>query len=408
MQVGALVANGADIVKMQIGEPDFLTPVPVIEEAKRCLDGDVLQETGNTRTGYSHPSGTTGLKVKLAHYMNERGSGVLPEHIVIGPGCKPGIFLSMLATLEPGDEVIGPDPGFPAYINGAEVAGAEFVRVPLTPDGSAYDMEALKGAINPKTKMVVVNSPGNPTGAIFSQEHLQEIAEAVMAHPDQHIWVLSDEIYSRLVFNGERFAPSMLGCCDSLPGFRDRLILADGFSKTWCMTGFRLGWIVAPTHFAETLYNLMVHAVGCTCSFTQKAAMVALPPMDGAGPEEAERYAAVEAEVGVMIATYKQRVKLVTKLLNQIDGVFCPEPRGAFYAWVNVEGALKRTGLTTQELADACLEAAEGVAVLPGGDFGPNGEGNIRLSLASSPEELTEGCRRIKCVIDGLPTLVID
>lgn len=401
-KVGALVAKGADIVKVQIGEPDFLTPTPIVEETKRCLDGEVLQETGTTRTGYSHPSGTHGLKAKLANYMNERGEGVGPEHIVIGPGCKPGIFLSILATLQEGDEVIGPDPGFPAYVNAAEIAGAKMVRVPLTNNGQTMDLDALKQAITPKTRMVIVNSPGNPTGAVFSQEHLQEIADVVMSYPSQHIWVLSDEIYSRLIYTGERFAPSMLSVTN--PGFRERLILADGFSKTWCMTGYRLGWVVVPAQLAETLYNLMVHAVGCTASFSQKAAMVALPPLPGASEAEQASYDEVEATVADMVATYKARALAVAKMLSEIEGVNCPQPKGAFYAWADIKGVLARTGLTTQEIADEMLTAAEGVAVLPGGDFGPCGEGYMRLSLASSPEELAEGCRRIKVVIDALPT----
>lgn len=340
-------------------------------------------EGGNTK--YTSPSGTLELRQAIADYTTRtRGLGaceaVDPDEVVVGPGCKPGIFMSILAVVGAGDEVIIPDPGFPSYANAITVAGGVTVRVPLTSEGDAFELDALRSAVTPKTKMIVVNSPGNPTGGMMSMEHLREIGKVAL---DCGCWVMSDEIYSRLVYEGVEpgmASPSLL----SIPELRPKLIMADGFSKTWCMTGWRLGWAVMPKALAERVSLLVVHCFGCTASFTQTAGLTALGP-------------ALDEHIEGMVAEYRTRRDFVCQTLNAMPGVRCPVPKGAFYAFFDVTSF----GLPSAEIASRILDDG-GCAVLPGADFGTAAEGYLRISYVSSVPVLKEGLQRIGTVLAGL------
>jgi aspartate/methionine/tyrosine aminotransferase len=278
------------------------------------------------------------------------------------------LFLPLLAILEPGDEVICPDPGFPTYEAAIRVAGAKPVPVPLSEVlDFDLDLEAFDDRLGPRTKLIMLNTPGNPTGGILSQRTLEHVAAASERHD---CWVLSDEIYARLVYDGS--APSIT----ALPGMMERTILVDGFSKTYAMTGWRLGFGIMPESLAEKLDPLFVHSVGCTAAFTQLAGLAAVT-----GPQD---------QVDAVRAEFRRRRDVLVTGLNNIPGIHCPMPRGAFYAFPNVEGF----GKPVEELADYLLQEA-GVALLPGTDFGANGKGHLRLSYANSVANIEKALARM-------------
>jgi aspartate/methionine/tyrosine aminotransferase len=357
----ALEAQGRDIIHLEIGQPDFETYPHISLAGIRAIAG------GKTR--YNPPSGVGEFLQALADDAgSRRGVQFTARQVVVAPGTKPLILLPLMALVAPGDEVVYPDPGFPSYEAAIKLVGATPVPVPL--DGQRefdLDLDAFDAALGPRTRMIILNSPSNPTGGILSAETLAHIADAAKRHD---AWVLSDEIYFRLVYDGD--APSIV----SLPGMIERTIVADGFSKTYAMTGWRLGFGVMPEPLAEKMGLLLTHSTGCTATFTQYAGLEAIT----ASQEDVER---VRQE-------FLARRDLIVAGLNAMPGVQCPLPRGAFYAFPNVESF----GQPSREIADFVLEEA-GVAVLPGTDFGPNGEGYLRLSYANSRENIGRALERM-------------
>ena len=345
-----LEAQGRNIIHLEIGQPDFDTQPNITLAGIRAL------ATGKTR--YNSPSGIKELRRALAQDAGtRRGIQIEPEQVVVAPGNKPLLMLPMLALLEPGDEVITPDPGFPTYEAAIRLVGA--IPVPVPPvESQCFDLDlaAFDAALSPRTRLIILNSPNNPTGGILSSQTLEHVAQAAQRHD---CWVLSDEIYARLVYDGE--AASIL----SLPGMQERTIVADGFSKTYAMTGWRLGFGVMPVALAQKMDLLITHSVGCSATFTQFAGVEAV-----LGPQDA---------VEMMREEFRRRRDLIVAGLNAIPGICCPLPRGAFYVFPNV----RAFGRSSRELADYLLNEA-GVALLPGTDFGAGGEGYLRLSYANS------------------------
>ena len=365
-----LEREGRDIVHLEIGQPGFPSPEHVVEAGVDAIRGG--------KTKYSSPDGTPALREAIADYVTRtRDVPVTPDEVVVGPGAKPGLFFPTLALVQPGDEVIYPDPGFPTYRAMTQVAGAVPVPVPLRPDGASFDMDAFRAAITPATKLIVLNSPANPTGGVMPSDDVEEVARVAT---ENDAWVLADEIYSRLVYPAEDGTPGSAPSVFSIPGMRDRTVLVDGCSKTYCMTGWRLGWAVMPPALARRVELLVVHSVGCTATFTQEAGLAAL-----VGPQEG---------VDAMVEEYRRRRDFVVGALNDIPGVSCPVPEGAFYAFPDVSSF----GLSSKVVADRLLSEG-GVAVLPGTDFGANGEGKIRLSYVGDMETLEEGVRRIAATL---------
>jgi len=361
----ALEAEGRSVIHLEIGEPDFPSPPHVIEAAKRALD--------EGWTHYGPPQGLPELREAIANYVSRtRGVTVSGRHVCVVPGGKPIIFFPMLALIEAGDEVIYPDPGFPIYRSMIQFLGAKPVPVPLVEErGFSFDLDVLRASLSAKTKMLILNSPENPTGGVIPVEDLRAIAEMVR---ERDLMVLSDEIYGRIFYTAE--APASIA---SLPGMLEKTIILDGFSKTYAMTGWRLGYGVMPDWLVEAVNKLMVNSNSCAASFTQRAAIGALT-----GPQ---------TEVEKMVAEFGRRREAFCGALNEITGFRCRPPAGAFYAFANV----KATGIASNELADLLLEEA-GVACLNGGSFGANGEGYLRFSFANSIETLLEAARRIGAI----------
>jgi aspartate/methionine/tyrosine aminotransferase len=358
----ALAATGREIVHLEIGEPDFPTPSHIIDAAKNALD-----------EGWTHYGPTQGflpLRETIAAYINStRAIEVGPEHVCVVPGGKPIIFFPLLALLEAGDEVIYPNPGFPIYESMIRFLGATPAPVPLIEDRSfSFDLDVFKRSLSPRTKLIILNSPQNPTGGVIPAEDLRAIADLVR---DRDLLILSDEIYSRIYYSAE--PPLSIA---SLPGMLEKTIILDGFSKTYAMTGWRLGYGVMPEWMVEAVNKLMVNSNSCTASFTQLAGVAALT-----GPQE---------PVTAMVEEFRRRRDAFCQALNQVPGFRCQLPEGAFYAFANV----KQTGMNSTELADLLLQEA-GVSCLDGSAFGQFGAGYIRFSYANSLENLIEAVRRI-------------
>jgi aspartate/methionine/tyrosine aminotransferase len=352
----ALEAGGRRIIHLQIGEPDFDTPAHVVEAAARALrDG---------HTHYCPAPGLPELREAAAAYLSRtRGVAVEPGRVLVTPGAKPFLFFGVLATCNPGDEVIYPNPGFPIYESVIRWAGATPVPLPLLEeDGFAFGAEDVAARLSPRTRLLILNSPANPTGGVVPGEVVDELTELLAGHD---CWVLSDEVYSEMVYDGEHHSIA------SRPGMLERTILLDGFSKTFAMTGWRLGYAAVPEPLVEPLTRLFINCHSCTAPASQLAGVAALT-----GPWD---------EVEAMLAEFRARRGLVVDLLNRIPGVSCIEPAGAFYAFPNVAG----TGLRARELQDRLLDEA-GVAMLAGTAFGEHGEGYMRVSYANSQANLRE------------------
>ncbi|MGC9523671.1 MAG: pyridoxal phosphate-dependent aminotransferase [Anaerolineae bacterium] len=351
----ALEAVGRDIVHLEIGQPDVPTFDNVAEAGIEAI------RAGRTR--YSSPAGVAELRQAIADDVGRRrGIEIAPSEVIVGPGTKPILFFPTLALVEPGDEVMYPDPGFPTYAAMIGVAGGTPVPVPLREEtGFAFELDAFDERISDRTRLIVLNSPSNPTGGVLPRAVLEHIAEAAQRHD---AWVLSDEIYSRLVFDGAA-ALSIA----TLPDMRERTVICDGFSKTYAMTGWRLGYGIMPEPLAERVALLLTHATGCTATFTQYAGIEALT-----GPQD---------QVDTVVARYRERRDVLVAGLNAIPGVRCQVPQGAFYAFPNVTAFGRRSAW----LADYLLEEA-GVAVLPGTAFGAGGEGYLRLCFANSSDRI--------------------
>jgi aspartate/methionine/tyrosine aminotransferase len=358
----ALEAQGRDVIHLEIGEPDFPTAQHIVQAAKQALD--------EGWTHYGPPQGLPELREAIASYVcRTRGIRAGPEHVCVVPGGKPVIFFPMLALLEPGDEVIYPNPGFPIYESMINFLGAKPVPIPLVEErGFSFDLNALRAGLTPKTKMLILNSPHNPTGGVIPAADIRSIADQVR---DRDLIVLSDEIYSRIYFEEPPLSIA------ALPGMLEKTIILDGFSKTYAMTGWRMGYGVMPEWLVEAVNKLMVNSNSCTASFTQRAGIAALN-----GPQD---------EVTKMVAEFRRRRDAFCARLNELPGVRCTLPGGAFYAYPNITG----TGWKSEALADALLDRA-GVACLSGTSFGAYGEGYLRFSIASSYEKLMAAIDRIR------------
>ena len=357
----ALEGQGRHIIHLEIGEPDFATPQAVVDAGVAALHAGA--------THYTPSPGILELRQAIAEEMSlSRGIDVDPGSVVVAPGAKPILFFALLALVEAGDEVICPDPGFPIYESMIRYGGGTVVGVPL-PEHLDFrlDIGALRAAVSPRTKLIIINSPANPTGGVLERADLEAIAALAIEHD---ILVLSDEIYSRMIYEGEHRSIA------EIDGMRDRTILLDGFSKTYAMTGWRLGYGVMPPDLAAQVSRLIINSVSCTASFTQLAGVEALT--------------GDQAPVEAMMAEFRRRRTVIVEGLNLLPGVRCAMPRGAFYAFPNIAG----TGLSSQELAGLLLEEA-GVAALSGTAFGPGGEGHLRLSYANSIENIREALARI-------------
>lgn len=360
-----LEKTGRSVIHLEIGEPDFPTPAHIIEAAKHALD------EGWTR--YGPTQGLPELRQAIAEEISStRKIQVGPEHVCVVPGGKPILFFPLLALLEAGDEVIFPNPGFPIYESMIRFLGAKPVPIPLVEErGFSFDLNVLRDSLTSRTKMLILNSPQNPTGGLIPEEDMREIANLVA---DRDLIVLSDEIYSRIYY--EAAPPVSIA---SFPGMLEKTIILDGFSKTYAMTGWRIGYGVMPLWLVDAVNKLMVNSNSCTASFTQRAALAAIT-----GPQ---------TEVERMVQEFRVRRDTFCSALDRIPGFRCALPGGAFYAFANV----RDTGIPSKELADMLLEEA-GVACLNGGAFGEYGEGYIRFSYANSLANLTEAARRIKAM----------
>jgi aspartate/methionine/tyrosine aminotransferase len=358
----ALEAQGQVVIHLEIGEPDFKTSDNIIDAAKQALDD-----------GWTHYGPTQGypeLREAIAAHVSEtRRIRVGPEHVCVVPGGKPILFFPMLALLEPGDEVIYPNPGFPIYESMIGFLGAKPVPIPLIEDRAfSFDLDVFRDNLTDRTKLVILNSPQNPTGGVIPAADMRAIAEMVR---DRDLVVLSDEIYSRIFY--DKPPVSIAG----FPGMLEKTVILDGFSKTYAMTGWRIGYGVMPEWLATAVNKLMVNSNSCTASFTQRAALAAL-----LGPQ---------AEVTKMVAEFRRRRDAFCDALNALPGIRCPRPHGAFYAFPNIKG----TGMCSKDLADRLLYEA-GVACLSGPSFGAYGEGYLRLSYANSLPNLLEAVERIR------------
>jgi len=361
-QAQALEADGQKIVHLEIGQPDFPTPANVSEAGIAAI------RLGKTK--YTPPAGIPQFREIIAEYAGrQRGLKIDPAQVVVGCGSKPGLFFPTLALVAPGDEVLYPDPGFPTYEAMIRVAGGIPVPIPLREENQfSFDLEVFDAMISERTKLIVLNSPGNPTGGVLPLADLKHIVEQALQH---NCWVLSDEIYTQLVYDGLT-AHSIA----EIEEIREQLVIVDGFSKTYSMTGWRLGYMITPVALAERLDLLLTHATGCTAAFTQYAGMEALT-----GPQDF---------VAEMVTEYQRRRDRMVELVNAIPGIHAQKPQGAFYVFPNV----KAYGLSSKEIATRLINEA-GVAVLAGTDFGAGGEGYIRLVYAVSMETIEEGVEKI-------------
>ncbi|MDD4363905.1 MAG: pyridoxal phosphate-dependent aminotransferase [Atribacterota bacterium] len=374
-EVNKLKAKGKDIISFAIGEPDFDTPSNITKAGIKAL-----------QDGYTHYGPSAGilpLRESISRYISKtRNIEVNPEEVVVTPGAKPIIFFGILACANEGDEVIYPNPGFPIYESVINFVGAKAVPLPLLEEKDfRFDINDLKKKISNKTKMIIINSPQNPTGGVLTQEDLQAIADIAV---ENNIWVFSDEIYCNMVYDGE------FKSITSLPGMKERTILLDGFSKTYAMTGWRLGFGVMNKELATHFTRLETNSVSCTATFAQMAGIEALE-----GPQD---------DSLKMIQEFNSRREIIVQALNDIDGISCKNPGGAFYVFPNVTQACKKLNLKDSKELQQYLLYEAGVAVLGRTCFGKkNQEENqeyVRLSYATSRENIIEGVKRIKKAVE--------
>ncbi len=364
----ALEARGKDIVHLEIGEPDFDTPQTIREAAKEALDKGC--------THYCGSQGIVPLRAEIAKEIERtRGVSVDANHVIVTPGAKPIMFYSILALLDRGDEAIYPNPLYPIYESMINFAGAKAVPIRLREElDFRFDVDELKSKITPRTKLIILNSPHNPTGGVLEEEDIRSVAEIARQHD---IIVLSDEVYDNIIYEGKPFS------IVSLPGMLERTILLNGFSKTYAMTGWRIGYAVMPPELVEPVVRLITNSVSCTAPFIQYAGIEAL-----AGPQDS---------VTKMVSEFKKRRDLIVDGLNQIPGISCQRPKGAFYVFPNV----KKLGMDCNQFADYLLNEA-GVAVLPGTHFGRYGEGYLRLSYATSAENIKKALGRVAAAVTDI------
>jgi aspartate/methionine/tyrosine aminotransferase len=363
-----LEAKGHDIVHLEAGEPDFNGP------PNASLAG--IQAIASGQTRYVPPAGLTRLREAIADIAGKRrGISISPKQVLVSPGAKPAMFFPTLAVIEPGDEVIYPDPGFPTYEAMLLVAGGVPKPVPLLESKSfSFDLDAFDRLVNDRTRMIILNSPSNPTGGVIPLKDLEHIADAARRYD---CWVMSDEIYTQIVFDGQTAASIA-----SLPGMAERTIIVDGFSKTYAMQGWRLGYGIMPEPLAERVRLFFTHVFGCTAQASQIAAVEALT-----GPQD---------HVSMMVKEYQRRREIIVGGLNKLPGVHCLKPQGAFYTFPNIQ----ETGKSSQEIANLFLDF--GVALLPGNAFGKYGEGYLRLSYANSIPNIQRALERMDKALNSI------
>jgi aspartate aminotransferase len=359
-----LEQQGRSIIHLELGEPDFHAAAPVVDAVRNAVAAG--------RDRYCSTRGVPALREAIAEYLKRtRRLEVAGEQVLVTPGCKMALSLAMMALIEPGDEVLYPDPGFPIYPSFTRGLGATAVPFGLEEKNKFQpDIDEIARKISPRTSVIIFNSPNNPTGTVFSNFTLQRIAELAVKHD---LWVLSDEIYARILFSGEYKS------IRTLPGMADRTVIIDGFSKSFAMTGWRLGYAVAPLHVIDAMDLLVLNTFTCTAEFTQVAAIEALRDSTNA--------------VDAMVTEYRKRRDQFIAGLARISGFRCQAPDGAFYAWVNIED----TGLSAEELQKLLLEEA-GVAGIAGAAFGPCGKNYLRFSLVSARNLLEEALERMQRV----------
>jgi aspartate/methionine/tyrosine aminotransferase len=363
----ALERQGKEIIHLEIGEPDFDTPKNIKDAAVKALYG-----------GYTHyvpAAGIPELREAIAEYVSKtRKIPVDPEEVVVTPGAKPIMFFAILACVNRGEEVLYPNPGFPIYESMIKFVEAKPVPIPLKEENNfRLDHEYIKEKITKKTRMIILNSPENPTGGVLTREDLKVIADCIAKRDD--VIVLSDEIYSRIIYEGTHESIA------SLPGMKEKTIILDGFSKTYAMTGWRLGYGIMRKDLAEKITQLMINSNSCTCAFVQMAGVEALK-----GPQDS---------VDKMVAEFRKRREVIVSGLNNIKGITCKKPKGAFYVFPNIKGIGKKS----KEFSDYLLNEA-GVAVLPGTSFGKYGEGYLRISFANSIENIQKALDRISRAVE--------
>jgi aspartate aminotransferase len=361
----AMEAEGRDIVHLEIGEPDFDTPPNIVKAAVAALKG-----------GYTHYVPSAGIpqaRTVFAEFISkDRGVDVGPENIVITPGAKPILFFSILALVDEGDEVIYPNPGFPIYESVINFIGGKAVPIPLREEkGFSFDVDELRTLVNEKTKLIIINSPQNPTGGVLAKKDMKVVAELADKYD---AWILSDEVYSKIVYEGKHVS------IYDFPEVKERTILLEGHSKTYAMTGWRLGYGVMPVKLAELVARLQTNSNSCTAAFTQMAGVEALTGS--------------QAKSRKMVREFKARRDLIVNGLNAIPGFRCLKPKGSFYVFPNITG----TGMKSKELEVHLLEKA-GVAGLSGTSFGAYGEGYLRFSYANSQENITKALEKIKSAL---------
>jgi aspartate/methionine/tyrosine aminotransferase len=361
----ALEATGRDVIHLEIGEPDFDTPANIRRAAARALE-----------EGYTHYGPAIGLpalrEAIAADATQRKGFAVSPDQVIVTPGAKPIMFYALLALVQPGDEVIYPDPGFPIYESMTRFVDATPVPIVLREENEfRLDPDELRALITPRTRLIIFNSPQNPTGSVLTRTDIEAIASAALEHD---VTVLADEIYGRILYEGEHHSIA------ALPGLAERTIVLDGFSKTYAMTGWRLGYAIVPPALVLPFSRLIINSVSCTSSYSQMAAVEALT-----GPQDA---------VDAMVAELHTRRDLIVDGLNAIPGIRCLRPHGAFYVFPNVAG----TGLDGERFAERMLYEG-GVSVLAGTAFGHSGVDHIRISYANSQENIREALSRIEGVV---------
>jgi aspartate aminotransferase len=364
----ALEAAGKEVIHLEIGEPDFDTPRHVVDAGIEAL-----------RAGYTHYSPAAGileLREAIAEDVKRRrGITIDPANVVVTPGAKPIMFFAILSIVNRGDEVIYPNPGFPIYESVINFLGAKSVPLALREENDfRFDVDELRSLVTDRTRMIILNSPQNPTGGVLTRSDLEAVAEVAR---DRDLWVLSDEVYKNILYDGKHQSIMVL------PGMMERTILLDGFSKTYAMTGWRLGFGVMPQPLASHVERLMINSNSCTATFTQRAGVAALR-----GSQE---------EAANMVAEFRRRRDVMVQGLNDLPGVGCKLPLGAFYVFPNVN----QTGVPSRQLSSMILEKA-GVAVLSGNAFGKYGDGYLRLSYANSVENIRKGIERIGGLLSSL------
>jgi len=361
-----LERQGKSIIHLEIGEPDFDTPLHIRDAAKKALDDGF--------THYGPSAGQLELRESIAKHQTERqGYKISADNVIVTPGGKPVMFFTIMALIEEGDEVIYPNPGFPIYESMIRYMGGTPVPLQLNEEtGYNADIDDLKSLVTPRTKLMIVNSPNNPCGSVIPETDLKRIAEIAL---ENDIVVMADEIYKDMYYGDQEHVS-----ITKFPGMRDRTVILDGFSKSYAMTGWRLGYGVFPDFLVEPIVRLMTNSVSCTSVFSQMAAIAALE-----GPQDS---------VWMMMEEFTKRRDLVVEGLNSLPGITCPEPKGAFYAFPNI----RATGLSSQEFAEKAMYDA-GVALLAGTAFGQYGDGYVRISFANSQENLQEAIERLRTIL---------